>query len=194
MNPLSTAELGVLDWIAQHCHTAWLDVIVPAITHLGDSGMIWIVLGLFLLLFCRKERGTGFQVLLALLLSLLLCNLMLKNAVGRIRPFELNPAVELLIVPPGDPSFPSGHTSASFAAAVVLVLNRWKGRWAALVLAVLIAFSRLYLYVHFPTDVLGGMLVGTICALLSAAIWRKWLKETGFGRVLRGTAEIQDAP
>ena len=175
MEALSLAELGILDWIAQHCRTAWMDVLMPAITHLGDKGYIWIALGFAILLLCKNERATGVQVLLALVLSLILCNLVLKNAVDRIRPCDLKPVMDLLIHRPGDPSFPSGHTSASFAAAVVLLLNRWRGRWVALVLAVLIAFSRLYLYVHFPTDVLGGVLVGAFCAWLAVTLWRKWI-------------------
>ena len=175
MESLSMAELGILDWIAQHCHTAWMDVVMPAITHLGDKGYIWIALGIVILFLCKEERATGAQVLLALVFSLILCNLVLKNAVDRIRPCDLKPVADLLIHRPGDPSFPSGHTSASFAAAVVLILNRWKGRWPALALAILIAFSRLYLYVHFPTDVLGGALVGAFCAWLSVTLWRKWI-------------------
>ncbi len=79
----------------------------------------------------------------------------------------------LLIPAPLDPSFPSGHSSASFAAATVLLLNRWEGRWAALVLAALIAFSRLYLYVHYPTDVVGGILVGVLCGVLAKRLWWK---------------------
>lgn len=106
---------------------------------------------------------------------MILCNLILKNLVGRIRPFDWNAAVQLLVARPDDPSFPSGHTSASFAAVAVLMLNRWKGRYPALVLAVLIAFSRLYLYVHFPTDVLGGLVLGTFCGVLAVFLWRKWL-------------------
>lgn len=184
MLSLSYWELGILDWIAAHCQSGWMDVLMPAVTRLGDAGVVWICLGLALLLLSRKSRSTGFQVLLALLLSLIVCNLLLKNAVGRIRPCDLNAAVELLIQRPGDPSFPSGHTSASFAAAVVLLLTKWRGRWVALALAVLIAFSRLYLYVHFPTDVLGGALIGTLCGVLAVAIWRKGLARTALGRRL----------
>lgn len=194
MNSLSLAELSILDWIAQHCHTDWLDTVMPVISWLGNSGAVWILLGLGILVLSRRQRATGFQVLLALLLSLIICNLILKNGVGRIRPFALNDAVELLIPPPGDPSFPSGHTSASFAAAAVLLLTRWRGRWAALVLAGLIAFSRLYLYVHFPTDVLGGLVVGVLCGVLAVTIWNRWLASSPLGRKLTGTQENKNAP
>lgn len=194
MNSLSLAELSILDWIAQHCHTDWLDTVMPVISWLGNSGAVWILLGLGILVLSRRQRATGFQVLLALLLSLIICNLILKNGVGRIRPFALNDAVELLIPPPGDPSFPSGHTSASFAAAAVLLLTRWQGRWAALVLAGLIAFSRLYLYVHFPTDVLGGLVVGVLCGVLAVTIWNRWLASSPLGRKLTGTQENKNAP
>ncbi len=173
MVALSTAELGVLDWIAQHLHTVFLDHVMPWLSRLTDRGEVWILLGLLLLFFYRKDRGVGVQVLVALLFSLLICNLVLKNAVGRMRPFELKETVALLIPAPLDPSFPSGHSSASFAAATVLLLNRWEGRWATLVLAALIAFSRLYLYVHYPTDVLGGILVGVLCGVLARRLWRQ---------------------
>ncbi len=160
-----------MDWIAQNLHTNFLDQIMPMISALGDNGMIWIILALGFLLF--GERKTGVRIVLALLFSLLFCNLILKNAVGRIRPCEVNTMVNLLIPCPTDPSFPSGHTSASFAAVTVLLAAKWKWRWAALGLAVLIAFSRMYLYVHFPTDIVGGILVGVICGLLSVFVSKK---------------------
>ena len=175
MNPLSMAELGILDWIAAHCHNSFWDAVMPFITGLGDQGILWILLGVLILFFQKGERATGAQVLVSLLFSLILCNLMLKNAVDRIRPCDLNTAVELLVARPGDPSFPSGHTSASFAAATVLLMNRWKGRWITLVVAALIAFSRLYLYVHFPTDVLGGLILGVFCGWLAVILWRRWV-------------------
>ena len=175
MNPLSMAELGILDWIAAHCHNSFWDAVMPFITGLGDQGILWILLGVLILFFQKGERATGAQVLVSLLFSLILCNLMLKNAVDRIRPCDLNTAVELLVARPGDPSFPSGHTSASFAAATVLLMNRWKGRWITLVVAALIAFSRLYLYVHFPTDVLGGLILGGFCGWMAVILWRRWV-------------------
>ena len=173
MLSLSVGELGVLDWIAQHFHCALLDTLMPFFSALADIGFIWILLGLLLL--CRKaQRSTGIQVLLALILSVIVCNLILKNAVARIRPFDLNPMVELLVPRLEDPSFPSGHSSASFAVVTVLMIAKWRWRWVAAALAVLIAFSRLYLYMHFPTDVLGGICIGVLCGLLSVFLWKKW--------------------
>ena len=75
--------------------------------------------------------------------------------------------------PPSDPSFPSGHTTAAFAAATVLICDHWKGRWIVLIVAILVAFSRLYLYVHFLTDVICGALIGIFCGWLSGLLWQK---------------------
>ena len=175
MHALSVAELKILDWITAHLHTPWLDAVFPWITHLGALGLIWIVLAIVLLCIPR-QRAYGVQVALALIFSVLLCNVILKNAVGRIRPFELAGITELLVKLPWDDSFPSGHSSAAFAAATVLCLNRHRLRWPVLILAVLIAFSRLYLYVHFPTDVLAGVLVGILCGVLAVVLWRKALR------------------
>ena len=105
--------------------------------------------------------------------GLLITNLILKNAVQRIRPCDLNAAVELLIERPHDWSFPSGHTTSSFAAAAALLYANKKMGIPALILASLIAFSRLYLYVHFPTDILAGILIGVACALLVIYIYKK---------------------
>ena len=173
MLALSQAELGILDWISFHLHSRFLDTIMPIITWLGDKGLLWIVLALGILFFQKGKRDTGFRVLFALLLGLLICNLLLKNAVGRIRPFVLNDAVQLLVTPPSDPSFPSGHTTAAFAAATVLICDHWKGRWIVLIVAILVAFSRLYLYVHFPTDVICGALIGIFCGWLSGLLWQE---------------------
>lgn len=156
----------------QSLHMPLGDWLMVLVTTLGEAGIVWIVLTAVLLCI-PKTRKTGLVVAAALLINLVLCNGMLKPLAARTRPFVLNPTIELLAMRPTDYSFPSGHTSASFAAAWALVLCRkeygvgwlWK---AALVLAVLIAFSRMYLYMHFPTDVLGGLAVG----LLSG--WIAW--------------------
>ena len=150
----------------QNLRTPIGDVVVPLITRLGDAGIIWIILTV-LLLIIPKTRKTGVIMMAALLADVLLCNVVIKNLVARTRPFDVNTAVQLLVAKPRDYSFPSGHTAASFASVTALYLAGEKKLWKiALVLAVLIAFSRLYLYVHYPTDVLGGIITGAIAGYI----------------------------
>ena len=165
-------ELRFLDFL-QTIHTPLLDKILAFITSLGNAGIIWIVLAVVLLIL-PKTRKTGIIVAAALLMDLILCNLIVKNLVARVRPYDVNTAIAILIKKPLDFSFPSGHTAASFAAMTALFLAKMKKAWiAALVLAVLIAFSRLYFYVHYPTDVLGGAVVGILSGIIGYAIVKK---------------------
>ena len=158
-------EIHILDMI-QNLRTPIGDVVVPLITRLGDAGIVWIILTV-LLLIIPKTRKTGVIMMAALLADVLLCNVVIKNLVARTRPFDVNTAVQLLVAKPRDYSFPSGHTAASFASVTALYLAGEKKLWKiALVLAVLIAFSRLYLYVHYPTDVLGGIITGAIAGYI----------------------------
>lgn len=164
-------DLPILDWIRDHLQSPLLDGIMPAITHLGDAGGIWILASIALLIF-PKYRKAGLTMAVSLLLGLLVCNLTLKPLVARMRPFDyqllhFGKAIPLLIPKPTDFSFPSGHTNASFAAAMALLLWHRKEGVFAMILAALIAFSRLYLYVHYPTDVLFSILLGTAVAVLA---------------------------
>ena len=170
-------DLPILEWIRQNLQCAFLDTLMPPITHLGDGGAIWITLALALLC-SRKWRKTGLAMALALCMGLVLCNLTLKPLVGRIRPFDyqlqhFGAAIPLLIEAPTDFSFPSGHTIASFEAATVLLLQSRKWGIPAMILAALIAFSRLYLYVHYPTDVLTSVVLGILLALFANQIVNK---------------------
>ena len=152
-------ELSVLDWIQANLRCGFLDAVLPAISWTCNHGELWILLALCLVIY-KRTRRQGWTVATALVLDLVCCNLLLKPLIGRIRPFAVNTAVELLIPPPLDASFPSGHTAASFAAVFALRASGsplWK---PALAVAAAIAFSRLYLYVHWPSDVLGGALLG----------------------------------
>ena len=158
-------EIQILDFL-QKLRTPAGDMVIPLITKLGDKGIIWILLAAALLLI-PKTRKTGAILTAALCVDLVLCNGILKNLFARIRPFDVNTSVQLLIPKPGDFSFPSGHTAASFTAAAALYFAGEKDLWKpVLALAVIIAFTRLYLYVHYPTDILGGMAVGTTAGYL----------------------------
>lgn len=152
-------EISILDWI-QSMRTPIGDAVMPLITRLGDAGMIWILLSVVLLLIPRT-RKSGAVLAAALCVDVVLCNGILKNLFRRIRPCDVKTSIQLLVARPVDFSFPSGHTAASFAAAAAFYFAGERKLWIpALVLAVFIAFSRLYLYVHYPTDILGGIAVG----------------------------------
>ena len=167
-------EIHILDMI-QNFRTPIGDVVVPLITRLGDAGIIWIILTV-LLLIIPKTRKTGVIMMAALLVDVLLCNVLIKN-LARTRPFDVNTAVQLLVAKPRDYSFPSGHTAASFASVTALYLAGEKKMWkAALVLAVLIALSRLYLYVHYPTDIIGGVIFGSLSGYLGYKIV-EWIQK-----------------
>ncbi len=159
MQKLNEAELILLDGIQNLMQNRVFDVVMPIITFFGDAGWIWIAIGVFLLCF-RKHRRAGVTMLVGLLCSLLIGNLLLKLSVMRERPCWINDAVALLVDNPTDFSFPSGHTLASFIGATVLGLYNRRWGYIAFPAAALIAFSRLYLYVHYPTDVLAGVLLG----------------------------------
>lgn len=164
-------ELGILDWIQANLRCGALDVLMPALSWTCNHGEIWIVLAAVLLA-VKRYRRQGLAVGCALVTDLVLCNLILKPLVGRVRPFVIHP-VELLVPPPTDASFPSGHTAASFAAVFALKASGsplWK---PALAVAVAMAVSRLYLYVHWPSDVLFGALVGAAAGFIGAWMARR---------------------
>ena len=162
----------LLLWIQEHVRQDWLTPVVKLITHLGDGGIIWIMITLALLAY-GKTRKTGLLCSCSLLLEVLVCNVILKNWVARTRPYEVIEGLQRLIAAPSDFSFPSGHTGSSFAVAVVIFLMVPK-RYGipAMVLAVLIGLSRLYVGVHYPTDVLAAAFLGTVTAVLIWAIYR----------------------
>lgn len=158
-------EIEILNLI-QSIRTPLLDIFMSNITKLGNAGIVWILLTIVLLLI-PKTRKSGLILAVALIVDLILCNGILKPLIARIRPFDVNTTIQLIIAKPHDDSFPSGHTAASFTAVMALYLAGEKKLWkVSLVLAVLIAFSRLYLYVHYPTDVLGGIITGAIAGYI----------------------------
>ena len=178
MNTLAEGfDLPILEWIAENLRCSFLDFIMVPITQLGNAGIFWIAIALILLLI-PKYRRIGLAMGIALLTGLLLCNIIMKPAIARIRPYDYELAhfgktIALLIPAQHDFSFPSGHTLASFEAATVLFLHNKKFGTAALILACLIAFSRLYLYVHYPTDVLFSVVLGVAIAFLARFLAQK---------------------
>ena len=176
-------ELKILDWF-QTLHTPVLDKFMTSVTKLGNAGIFWIILTVLFLLI-PKMRKTGVVMAAALIIDLLLCNVLLKNLVARTRPYDVNIGIQLLVAKLRDYSFPSGHTAASFASAAALYFVGEKKLWKpALVLACLIAVSRLYLYVHYPTDVLGGVVIGIIAGYLGYRLVK--VLEGKFSRMKNG--------
>lgn len=153
-----------------------LDTVMPKITILGDMGIVWIILTLILLI-PKKTRRTGAAMAVALLLGLIFCNGILKNVVARPRPFDMakfTVAKENLLIPaPTDWSFPSGHTVSSTAASTALFKDHTVWGFLAFVLALTIAFSRLYLQVHYPSDVLAGLVLGFLMGLWGSNIVKR---------------------
>ena len=172
MNPFDSA---VMTFVQSGFHNPVTDAVFPAVTCLGESGIFWILLSLLIIALGRKNgwRTTGCLMLAAMLLGLLLGEIALKNIICRPRPFQEMPEISLLIPPPSGYSFPSGHSCASFAAATIIFLKDKRPGTAALALAALIAFSRVFLFVHYPTDVLAGSLLGVLCALAAAYGYRR---------------------
>lgn len=163
-------EISILNLI-QSMKCSLLDSLMPLIS---QGVVVWFILPVILLI-RKNTRTAGWILLAAIGIDILLCNGILKNAFQRVRPCDVNPAVPLLVRRPTDYSFPSGHTALSFAAVTGLwlsgVLKKW--RIPALILACLIAFSRLYLYLHYPTDILVGMAVGVFCGWLAMKLLNK---------------------
>lgn len=174
-------DLSVFQWI-QSIQNDFLDALMVGITTLGNAGAVFIVLGLALM-FTKKYRKAGFGVLLALLVMLLCNDLFLKEFFARPRPFNLfgtDPekyavwgteyVFPELVHKPSSFSFPSGHTASAFAAAIALLWYDRKLGIPVTVFAALMGFSRIYVQVHYCTDVLFGALSGAVCALIAVAI------------------------
>ena len=178
LETLLTLDSGVLLWIQEHLRGPVLDAVVSFYTTLGNAGILFLVLAGVLLCF-RRTRKAGALALGAIVIGFLCTNVVLKHLVGRPRPWLDVPGLTALVAEHDPNSFPSGHTCAAFAAGLA-----WAGtcsaRWAriaAVVSAVCMGLSRLYVGVHYPSDVLAGALVGSLAALAALALARRWERE-----------------
>lgn len=176
-------DLSVFQWI-QSIQNGFLDALMVGVTTLGNAGAVFIVLG-FVLLFTKKYRKAGLAVLVALIVMLLCNDLFLKEFFARLRPFNLyesNPekyavwgaeyVFPSLISEPTSYSFPSGHTASAFAAATALLWHSRKWGIPTMIFAAVMGFSRIYVQVHYCSDVLGGIVSGALCGLVAVVIVR----------------------
>lgn len=172
MDAIYNFDYAVMNWIQDNLRSGFADGFMTFITHLGDAGIFWIAIAVIMLCF-RRTRKIGCVMGLALLSGVIIGNLTLKPLIARVRPYENSEYIELirvtkdmlLIKAPHDFSFPSGHTLASFEAAVGIFVCNKKWGIPAIIVAALVAFSRIYLYVHYLTDVIGGIVIGTCLAI-----------------------------
>ena len=172
---ITNIDFSILDFIQENIRNAFLDPVMAVLGYLGEAGAVWIILAIVLIFF-RKTRPAGVCMLAAMALGYLIGDIGIKHLVARPRPFLVNTDVDLYINAPTSHSFPSGHSTASFAAVTSLFGMLKEKRWiaySALGLAILIVFSRLYNYVHYPSDVLCGMILGIICGTIMILIFKK---------------------
>jgi undecaprenyl-diphosphatase len=165
LNNIQRIDEYILFYIQAHLRNPALDQAMVFITFLGNAGFLWFVIAILLLLQKRYQK-CGIALLCTIFLSMLLGDNLLKPLFGRLRPCNKFPEITLLLRRIHSPSFPSGHTMVAFASATVLCFYHRRLGLAGLIMAALIAFSRLYLFVHYPTDILGGILFGCITSLI----------------------------
>ena len=168
MQTILTFDFAILDWIRAHLSCPFMDAAMPFVSLFAEAGIFFILCTLVMFFF-PKWRRTALSSAFALAIGLLICNIILKPLVGRVRPYDVR-GVSIIVDPLGDGSFPSGHALAAFEFAAVMLKRRPKLGVPAVVLAVLISFSRLYLYLHFPTDVLTGIVLGIAFGIIGCVI------------------------
>lgn len=169
LDTIQNIDWNILHWIQNTLQCGFLDFLMPKVTLLGNAGIIWILTAIAFLI-SKKYRKYGLILLGGLLMSLLIGNLLLKPLVARPRPCWIESDFPLLIANPTDYSFPSGHTLSSVIGATIITYASKKFGLIAIPLAVIIAFSRLYLFVHFPSDVFTSLILGIVIAIFVIAV------------------------
>lgn len=170
---ITKLDFSVLYFIQEHIRTPFLDSVAAFLSDAFNGGILWFVLCGVLLLF-RKTRPAGVMVLMAMGIAYFVGELGMKNIFCRLRPCDIDAGISLAVKNPASYSFPSGHTGSSFAAATALFLCNKKWGVPALVLAFIIGISRMYLFVHFPTDVIAGAVLGIISGIVAGAVFKKF--------------------
>lgn len=168
---ITKIDFAILNWIQEHLKCDILDYFMPVFTSLGNKGILFILLAVVFLA-VPKFRKWGASLACSLFLGFLFGNLLIKNVVARVRPYDQVENITLLIDKLNDYSFPSGHTMAAFEFFAVICMMPVRAGYKVMagIMAVVMAFSRLYLHVHFPSDVLGGMVLGFLFGIMGVRI------------------------
>ncbi len=171
MEMLTNLDGNLLLWIQENLRVDFLNGFWEFVTSWADGGILWIILGVIALV-SKRTRPVGVAMLLALVINHVATNMILKDIFQRPRPFVTFSEIIPLIDKPGSFSFPSGHTSTSFAAAFAVFFMEKNKKYAipGIVIAAMIGFSRMYIGVHYPGDILGGIIVGIVSAFAASAI------------------------
>lgn len=178
---ITNIDFSILYWIQDNLRNSFMDFVMPLFSNLQDGGLIWISIAVVMLFF-KRTRYCGIAVLLAMGIDTLITEYGIKNVVCRVRPCNLVDDVNMLVKKPTSYSFPSNHSASAFAGAVAVMLTIKKKAWTipAFVFSGIIAFSRMYVFVHFPSDVFAGILLGSTVAVLVCYL----MKKTGFKALL----------
>ena len=166
-------DFSVLYFVQENMRMDFLDSVAAILSVAFNAGIAWFVICGMMACF-KKSRSASLMVLCAVVLAFLIGELTMKNVICRVRPCNVDTDILLAVSRPTAYSFPSGHTGSSFAAATAIFL--WNKKWGipALILALVIALSRVYLFVHYPTDVMAGALLGVLCAVAVAFVFKKF--------------------
>lgn len=186
MHVIQNLDNSILQFIQMNMRSPIGDKIMIGFTSLGNGITIWAIIGLVLII-SKKYRKHGVMIISALILCYLIGNLSIKPLVARTRPFNTMPLLgEMLIKLPTDFSFPSGHAMCSFASSIVIFNINKKIGIVTLILSTLIGFSRLYLYVHYPSDVFGGMIIGIFVGIITIAIFKEMMFKGSIKSKIKG--------
>lgn len=178
---ITNIDFSILYWIQDNLRNSFMDFVMPLFSNLQDGGLIWISIAVVMLFF-KRTRYCGIAVLFAMGIDTLITEYGIKNVVCRVRPCNLVDDVNMLVKKPTSYSFPSNHSASAFAGAVAVMLTIKKKAWTipAFVFSGIIAFSRMYVFVHFPSDVFAGILLGSTISVLVCYL----MKKTGFKALL----------
>ncbi len=177
MSVINEIDFSILDAL-QSIHFAVLNYIMAFFTYIGEGGAVWIAAAIALMFF-KAKRPAGISAALALIFELIFNEGIIKNIFRRTRPFMINTAVDTIVHRPSSYSFPSGHTCSAFAAATAIFCFDKRLGTIAYITAALIGFSRNYFYIHYPTDVLCGALLGILLGLAAACIIKAFIRSRG---------------